>query len=518
MIVLNPLAVHALFVFRGIFMNLTAEIAEELIHRGSESSTLDYKREFDNSTRAWMEIAKDIFGLANYGGGHIVIGVEDGTFKPVGVDLSFHKDTQEWVDKIAKWTTGKILVDYLEHITIVKGIQKKFPILQVYGSIGSLVIPKIDGTYTLPSGDTCYSFRCGAIYTRRNTGTVQVPGDEFGQLFWALMHRTATATGSTSTPLEVLSLLNKKTEPDRLEETLWSNLFPVIELPDIIYAADTTYRNPKDVYAKINQESITKDKTNTFPSFFLESKRIYSFSAFDEINPLSLCITSNPIAIRTKQWLDNSGEHQKLVKLLNFNLKKLCQRRGFIYDTRHDRFFAKYFEGGYLPEVTWKPYVTTRTRQLVSPKLSKTDGHLLYYEHFAGRLRFIILGKGIYLLIEPIRVLTTDGNIPLDQQMNVRISTKKNSHYHNNNYLYDMKLWLHILAGNRQEIHLGQDSGKITISIRSINSKVNFGIIDDQHTKEDFLDMLKSEPIYYDIKKPFDAAENNPLTETSLED
>ena len=126
-------------------MELNPELAEELIHKGFESPDLDFKLEFDNSEQAWMEIAKDIFGMANYGGGHIVIGVEDGTFKPIGLDVSFHKDAQEWIDKISKWITGKIAIDYIEHVIDIKGKTKKFPILQINGSIGFLIIPKIDG-------------------------------------------------------------------------------------------------------------------------------------------------------------------------------------------------------------------------------------------------------------------------------------------------------------------------------------------------------------------------------------
>lgn len=498
-------------------MELNAESAEELIHQGFESPDLDYKLEFDNSERAWMEIAKDVFGMANYGGGRIVMGVEDGTFKPVGLDISFHKDTQEWVDKISRWATGKISLMYFEHLTEVKGKQKKFPILQINGSIGSLVIPKIDGVYALPSGVKNYAFRQGVVYTRKNTSTVQVPGDEFRQLFWSLEKRTATFNGSTSVPLEVLSALNKKAEPDIVQETLWSNLFPVTDIPDIIYSADTKHRDALEIYDKIRAEPISKDQQIQIPPFFLEDKKIYSFSEFDEINPLTLCISSNPETTQTKQWLDDCNMHQKLVKLLNFNLKELIRRRGFYYDQKRDRFFVKY-SGGAIPEITWKPYKSTSTRQLVYQRLSKTDGRLLYCEHFAGRLRFTILGDGIYLIIEPIRVLTIDGEHPLDQNRNMRISTKRNFFFHNNNYLYDMKLWLQILARNRQEIHLGYGSGKITVSILSINSKVNFGILDDQHTSQDFLDSLKSEPLDYDITTYTEDEEGNPLTETALED
>jgi len=492
---------------------LTSDLAEELIGRGFESPDLDYKQDFDDSTEAWMELAKDIFGMSNFGGGYVVFGVKDGTFEPVGLDESFQKDTQDWIDRISKWITGRVSISYLEHVTKISGVNRKFPILRVHGSVGSLVVPKVDGRYVTRSGSDKIAFRQGVIYTRRGTSTVSATGEEFWHLFWALMSRTAGKEGASGTPLEVISALSKKAEPDIVEETLWFNLFPVIELPDFIYVANTEYRDPKEIYDQINSE--LKDQDIDTPSFFLGDRKIYSFSPFDENNPLSLCITSKDAAIPTKKWLDDKTQQQRLVMLMNYNLKDLCRRKGFFHDRRRDRFFMKYY-GGPVPEITWKPYQKTSTRQLVYLRLNP-QGQLLYCEHFAGRMRFIILGNGIYLVIEPIRVLTEDGQRALDQRRNVRISTKRNFFYHNNNYLYDMKLWLHILAGNRKEIILGNNSGRILVSVLPITSKTNFGVLDDQYTSEDFLDSLKSEPFEYTISYE-ETEEDNPLTETPLEE
>lgn len=63
-----------------------------------------------------------------------------------------------------------------------------------------------------------------------------------------------------------------------------------------------------------------------------------------------------------------------------------------------------------------------------------------------------------------------------------------------------MKLWLHILARNKNKIYLGYNEGRIIISVLPVNSRVTFGILDDQHTSEDFLDSLKSEPLEYEIE------------------
>lgn len=495
---------------------LTDDMAEELIRRGFESPDLDYKQEFDESTGAWMELAKDVFGMANYGGGYLVLGVEDKTFKPVGLDETFHIDSQVWVDRISKWTTGKIDLSYVEHVKKIDGSKRKFPILYIHGSVGSLVIPKIDGTYKAKSGANKTAFKLGIIYTRRDTSTVSVEGNEFWQLFWALLKRTAERAGGQGTPLEVVSVLHKKAQPTEVEETLWSNLFPVTTIPDFIHSADTDITDPLDIYERIERDLNPDGKTSPpIPSFLLANNKIYSFSTFEQDNPLILCINSKDSPISTKDWLGDLSKHQKLVMLLNYNLKDLCKRKGFFYDRKRERYFIRY-SGGSVPEVTWKPYKSKSSRQLVYLRVNEA-GRLVYCEHFGGRLRFVILGDGIYLVIEPIRVLTEDGENPLDQRMNVRISTKKNFFYHNNNYLYDMKLWLHFLAGNSQEIHFGQGEGRIKVSINPLNSKVNVGIVDDRHTNEDFLDSLKSEPLEYVIS--YEESEDvNPLTETSLEE
>lgn len=495
---------------------LSEDFADELIYKSFESPDLDYKETFDDSTGAWMELAKDIYAMANFGGGCIVLGVKDGTFTPVGMDLGFRKDTQDWVDKISKWATGNVDLSYAEYTRKISGTDRKFPIIEVHPSIGNLLVPKVEGTYTDRRGLKQTAFRLGVIYTRKTTSSVAATGDDFWEIFWALLKRTAEATGSGGTPLEVISALSQKAKPDSIEETLWSNLFPVTEIPDYIFSAVTDCRFPSDIYERVNEKFKTSDDSFIeVPSYFLADRRIFSFIPFDSSNPISVCVTGQVEKIPTKDWMNDSASQQRLIMLLNYNLKDLCRRRGFFFDAKNERYHMRYF-GGTVPSITWKPYKKTSTRPFVYVRV-RADGQLSYCEHFGGRLRFIMLGAGIYLVIEPIRVLTRDGESPLDQRRKVTISTKASFRYHNNNYLYDTKLWLQILAGNSQEIHLGSPEYRTSVSILPITSKANFGISDDQYTSEDFLDELKSEPFEYVISTE-ETAEDNPLTETSLEE
>lgn len=421
-----------------------------------------------------------------------------------------------WSSKISKWTAEKINISYFEYRKEVNNKKVTFPILLVHGSVAKFVVPKTDGIYVDKFGQEKTAFVHGVVYTRDNTSTVPATGSEYWKLFWSLFQRTASAD-SNEVPMSVLSVLNTKAAPDKINETLWFNLFPVDELPDCIYNAFTSYREPREVYDYIRKMMQSMGIRNyEIPPFILVDKKIYSFSPFEETNPLSFCTTRIDSAINTKDWLDAPNNQQNLTMLLNFALKSLCKKKRFSYDRKKDRYFIPYYNG-IIPEITWKPYKRTTTRKLVYLKLNK-NGDLLYCEHFAAKMRFNILGDGIYLSIEPLRVLTADGTNPLDQRRNVRIATKNNFWYHNNNYLYDIKLWLHILAGNKEEIHLGRHPQTIKVSVKPLDSEVQFGVLHDRYTSEDFLDELKSEPLEYVVIAEEEPLENNPLTQTSMED
>jgi hypothetical protein len=495
-------------------LELTSDLADDLIHRGFESEDLDFKQTFDNSTRSWVEIAKDVYGMANYGGGYIVIGVENGTFKAIGMDLSFHIDTQVWYDKLSKWASGKIALAYMEYISKIDGKERKFPILQIHGSAGSFVIPKSDGQYE-ENGTIKLAFKVGVVYTRKATGTVPALGDDLLPLFMAMIKRTMERGGSDLVPIEAIQFLIKKTEPDNTQENIWFNLFPVTEIPDHIYSADTDCRFATEVYTKIKLTGKSQNRDYFISPFILSNKKIFTFSPIANNNLLTVCTTSTASSTASKEWFENPIMHHDLTELLNFNLKDLLFKRKFYLDSKN-RFYIRYFEGT-LPEITWTPYKASSTRKLVSPKYNKITGQLRHYEHFSGYLSFRIMGEGIYLIIEPIRVLTEDGVNPLDRERNVRISTKKNVHYNNNNYLYDMKLWLHILAGSKDEIEFGYGTNKIRVSVHPIDCKVSFGLSDDQYTGQDFLDSLRSDPLEYSIKRE-ESEDENPLTDGPYED
>src|SRR5438128_1906245 len=89
--------------------------------------------------------------------------------------------------------------------------------------------------------------------------------------------------------------------------------------------ANIAFRDPKDIFDSIEKLDPGKDRRVQIPSFFLADKQIYSFEPFNSGNPLTVCIGEKNPPVATKEWFDDETKHQKLVMLLNFNLKDLCR-------------------------------------------------------------------------------------------------------------------------------------------------------------------------------------------------
>ena len=86
----------------------------ELIKKAEEGLTLDYKEDLSLATDGdKAEFVKDVIALANSGQtAHIILGVQDGTWKPVGIKTS-HKAEQ--LNEILKDKSDpRISVEYLE--------------------------------------------------------------------------------------------------------------------------------------------------------------------------------------------------------------------------------------------------------------------------------------------------------------------------------------------------------------------------------------------------------------------
>ena len=87
-----------------------------LIDCHGECEHLDFKSEIDlENDYGCANFAKDVIGMKNVGGGYIVVGVEDKTWKPTGLSARLEYDTKMLRDKVGKCTGLETEIDIVQH-------------------------------------------------------------------------------------------------------------------------------------------------------------------------------------------------------------------------------------------------------------------------------------------------------------------------------------------------------------------------------------------------------------------
>jgi hypothetical protein len=170
-----------------------------LLESPSESAALDFKETLDlNHPRDRVEFTKDVLAMANTGGGHIVVGVEDSTRKHVGLNeaaLSSLCEAKTVNDKIRKYTGGYVTVSVAQHTLTTDNAANT--LVLIYVPPASSKIPaQDDGIYPEPTNPSKqrWTFRKGDVYVRKADESVKVetPAD-----LWAAPtlgdHATASA-------------------------------------------------------------------------------------------------------------------------------------------------------------------------------------------------------------------------------------------------------------------------------------------------------------------------------------
>jgi hypothetical protein len=161
-----------------------------LLESPSESAALDFKETLDlNHPRDRVEFAKDVLAMANTGGGHIVVGVEDSTRKHVGLNeeaLSSLREAKTVNDKIRKYTGGYVTVSVAQYSLTTDNAANT--LILIYVPPASSKIPALDdGVFPEPGNPSKqrWTFRKGDVYIRKGDESVKVQNPED---LWPIHH------------------------------------------------------------------------------------------------------------------------------------------------------------------------------------------------------------------------------------------------------------------------------------------------------------------------------------------
>lgn len=282
-------------------------------------------------------------------------------------------------------------------------------------------------------------------------------------------YNTAGESGASTLHIE-----NKASEPDKIDERLHTNLFPVTQLPPVVWSAPTMFLQKHDIYKKLNGK---------VPSFILREQRLYTFSKLREkTNKLRQVI--DRIGIRStdiKEWFNDVNKSRWLVDLLGSETARFCRNRGLYFDKTGKQFYGdiKVISN---EKFSWIPHVRKGNRGLIIPYIKKdreTGEEIThYYRHRAVGLRFQILGNKLFLWIEPGWEFSIDGSILIKGKRRSVLNTRLQSRRRNDVEFDEMRFWAWILSDGAK-IKMGVGDAVIEIDSRPLFFKTSYGIYGD---------------------------------------
>jgi len=162
---------------------------DNLLKQKQETASIEFKSEFDGTAVAWLEIIKDIVGMANSGGGLILFGF-DSKGKPSNKDISIVStiDPAVLTDKIHKHTSINfsnfkiVSLEYQDTVVCVYEIgHSEYPI--IFTTAGNSQV----------NGKTVPSFQVGTVYFRHGAKTEPADNQDIRQFLDKKIERTRGA-------------------------------------------------------------------------------------------------------------------------------------------------------------------------------------------------------------------------------------------------------------------------------------------------------------------------------------
>ena len=255
---------------------------------------------------------------------------------------------------------------------------------------------------------------------------------------------------------------------DAVDEQLLSNLFPTSGIPKIVWHGPTKRTIPQ-VYEHLNRVF-----PGTLPTFIVKSEQIFCFWDLNDPGCPFRGILSADVIERdnVEDWLGSADKTRWLVELLNKGLKHNCYKKGLQFDSKHKRymFLSKHGEDR---QISWHAG-QRRSRRTVVKKHAKHDP--AFWSHQSLRAHFIVLGRAVFLQLDPGWVFTSDGRTPLPKERTSRLSTKWTSHEHNSSMSYHIRFWSSYLSSSSEFIMLDLGGSTCRISTTPGIANMNRGL------------------------------------------
>jgi hypothetical protein len=274
------------------------------------------------------------------------------------------------------------------------------------------------------------------------------------------------------------------------DENLASNIFPVRQLPGMVYTASAKVKKRNEVFTLLGEGAI-------LPPFAIreENSRIYSFSPLEsrQFKLGELLNETTTMSTPTSKFLDQDTV-SIIIELLNRSMTAHMRNLGMAYDWNTKKtFFPLETNTDTVREAAWRVGNRRFTRKLVVK--SKTGG---YYAHRSCKATFMELSGSLYLKILPGWHFTLDGLItPVPKPKMSSFSTRWMNIERNHTVLDNVRFWAYMLSRDSDRITLDV-GGEVSAEISAIPlfSTIDHGIEEDYR-----------ERLWYEAEPELDEAE-----------
>jgi hypothetical protein len=445
-----------------------------LIEWDKEEAFLDFKETLSIAKNSpFAKIAKGILAFSNYGGGFILVGFrekakaadaqeadEKRTYLPVGLPEDFHIDQASLQEKFNAYLKEPVELHYREFHRTLDGIQKKFAAIYVPPST-SVLKPIRSGFYRDEKGKQHTAFGINAVLIRRGTQSMVATKEEID---W--IQKRAEKEGYR---LSVLS-----GEPDQVQETLYSNLFEVIKIPEVIWTG------PLRPIGEGERRTRTNERYTAV--YVLWNDRMVTFD--DISNPQSpLWEMIEPSGVQKEElaaWLSDGDRQRVVIWLLNKELRFLADRLGLLHESKKQKFYYS-CDAEYRTE-KWSPRFRASSTLKVAQRIwAQQLGRSIFW-HLAVIAPFAYIGNRLYLKLMPTIQLTNNGREAVFGPREGTVITRLMYNRYNSSYLNQIFFWISKMADGKDNIELAQ--GTVLVLARPVESRINVGILYDRPTAE----------------------------------
>ncbi|MGA1999914.1 MAG: RNA-binding domain-containing protein [Terriglobales bacterium] len=189
--------------------DMSLDALRYLVSCRSEIEWLDFKQELHlEADAASCAFTRDVLGMKNVGGGYIVVGVQDKTWRAIGISAPLPYDGKLLRDIVRKCCGLELDVDIVHHNAFADAGTGRFALILVRGSSRRKKrrAPSVVSKDFLPKEN--FGFRRGDIYIRRGDSTVRIESqaelEDVLERLESVADESAIAASASSLPFAVI--------------------------------------------------------------------------------------------------------------------------------------------------------------------------------------------------------------------------------------------------------------------------------------------------------------------------